>query len=298
MPEKAIEAEIVKVGEASITPTAKEEFSLAVPQTAGTLQLAKEEKAILYAPPKDEFIDIRPDGLIYYQWTEYDKRLREAFGSEWSLVPVSKPQYIKEQNLVLWGFSLIIKGKFCGTAYGSQEYIASNRMMNYGDAIEGAKSNALMRLCKGLGMCHELWDKEFVEAWKKKNAVQNGGKWYKKGNEQKTQEAPTLNPQDLVNKIKEDFKATEIKKPVSVEENAYKTLMDRFAKAKATLKKDLGDDTEYYEILASYKLDHANQIKNFVEAEEILKAMSTAHKALQKKTPETKFSKGEENATE
>jgi hypothetical protein len=42
--------------------------------------------------------------------------------------------------------------------------------MTYGDAVEGAKSNALMRLCKGIGISLELWKPSFVRDWKNKYA--------------------------------------------------------------------------------------------------------------------------------
>ena len=34
------------------------------------------------------------------------------------------------------------------------------------DAVEGAKSNALMRCCKDLGIAKELWNPEYVRKWK------------------------------------------------------------------------------------------------------------------------------------
>jgi hypothetical protein len=37
-------------------------------------------------------------------------------------------------------------------------------------AMEGAKSNALMRCCKDLGVAAELWDRSFVRKWKKQHA--------------------------------------------------------------------------------------------------------------------------------
>lgn len=140
--------------------------------TAGTLEITKEQEEILRAPINEKDILIRPDGLVYLSWLEYQRRLDKAFGAKWSLVPNGMPQYIKEQNLILWGFYLIVDGKFVDFAIGQQEFIPNNRTMTYGDAMEGAKSNALMRCCKRLGIGLELWDKEFVENWKAKWAYQ------------------------------------------------------------------------------------------------------------------------------
>lgn len=136
--------------------------------TAGTLELTDQQKQILFVPPEDKSVEIRPDGLIYLPWMEYTKRLRDAFGCGWSMIPQGPPKL--EGNLILWGFYLIIQGKLMGFSYGQQEYKANNPRMNWGDALEGAKSNALMRLCKGMGIAIELWQPSFVTEWKKKYA--------------------------------------------------------------------------------------------------------------------------------
>lgn len=149
-------------------------------QTAGTLDIDKKKLDILRAPVKDEDISIRPDGLIYLSWIEYQKRLDAVFGTKWALVPNGMPTFERESNLILWGFTLICDGKFVDFAIGQQEYKPTNRMMTYGDAMEGAKSNALMRCCKRLGIGLELWDREFIEKWKKKHAYISDGKWYKR----------------------------------------------------------------------------------------------------------------------
>ena len=153
--------------------------------TAGTLDIGDEKIQVLRSPISEEDILIRPDGLVYLSWLEYQKRLDKAFGVSWSLVPNGMPKYDSTTNLILWGFTLVISGRFVDFAIGQQEYQSTNRTMTYGDAMEGAKSNALMRCCKRLGIGIELWDKEFVEQWKAKYAYKTtgyGGKtvWLKK----------------------------------------------------------------------------------------------------------------------
>ncbi len=129
---------------------------------AGTIQLTKEQEESLYAPVNDEQVEIRPDGLIYLPWMEYVTRLRKAFGMSWTLIPYGPPK--KLGNFIHWAFWLIIQGKPYGFAVGEQQYFENDRM-TYGDALEGAKSNALMRLCKGLGISLELWQPEFRRKW-------------------------------------------------------------------------------------------------------------------------------------
>lgn len=133
---------------------------------AGTIELTESQKAILYAPVEDDLIEIRPDGLIYLPWMEYVSRLKQTFGLEWQAVPQGMPKF--QGNHIYWGYYLIIQGKFAGFAIGEQEYQPKNYGMSYGDAVEGAKSNALMRLCKGVGICLELWQPSFIKAWKAK----------------------------------------------------------------------------------------------------------------------------------
>lgn len=142
-------------------------MALLIPK-AGTIQLTKEQEAILYAPVNEEDIEIRPEGLIYLPWREYEHRMRKAFGSKWTMIPGGNPQM--RDNLILQPWWLIIDGCPYGHVYGEQKYISSNPMMSYGDALEGAKSNALMRLCKGMGISTELWKPSFIREWKDKYA--------------------------------------------------------------------------------------------------------------------------------
>jgi hypothetical protein len=153
---------------ATIEETVSTEIIKLIP-TAGTLELIDEQRNILYEPVHDEDIEIRPDGQIYLPWVEYADRLDRAFGGGgWTMVEHGSPRL--EGNIVIWGFHLIIKGRYCGIAYGGQEYHPNNPTMNWADAIEGAKSNALMRLCKGIGVSKELWRPSFIKKYKEKYA--------------------------------------------------------------------------------------------------------------------------------
>ena len=166
--------------------------------TAGQIKLSDEQKAALYAPVKEEDVEIRPDGLVYLPWMEYASRLKEAFAMEWALIPNGKPSIMG--NYVYWGFWLIVQGHLCGYALGEQQYIPNNRTMTYGDACEGAKSNALMRLCKGIGISLELWKPSFIREWIAENAESYWAKdkkgnnkqlWRKKGQSDANRKAPS-----------------------------------------------------------------------------------------------------------
>lgn len=131
--------------------------------TAGTLVLSETQQKALYEPVKDSEVSIKPDGLIYLSWIKYSGRLTAAFtGTGWAMIPQGMPKI--QNDLIVWGFHLVIKGVYCGFAMGEQQYFNNGRM-TFGEACEGAKSNALMRLCKGLGIGLELWDKPWIDAW-------------------------------------------------------------------------------------------------------------------------------------
>ncbi len=170
------EEKAISVKEGTLPEVKKDVISTSNVQTemeklipyAGTIILTEDQKKILFAPVKDEDIEIRPDGLVYLPWMEYVSRLRDAFEISWAVIPKEMPKF--QGNHIYWPFYLMIQGKLAGFAIGEQEYQPSNARMTYGDAVEGAKSNALMRLCKGLGISLELWKPSFVRGWKEKYA--------------------------------------------------------------------------------------------------------------------------------
>lgn len=203
--EKIKPGELEKTSEEIIKP--KETIGTKVVQLvegAGTIQFTKRQKEILFDPIKEEDVEIRSDGLIYSPWMEYVTRLRDAFSGKWALIPDDKPQYGEDKKSMMWGFYLFIDGKPYGYAIGEQDYFPGNQTMSWSDACEGAKSNALMRLCKGLGMFLELWKPSFIKKWKAKYAEQywdnskNKNLWRKKGEKEKQQAKKKVEKEDEV----------------------------------------------------------------------------------------------------
>ncbi len=219
---------------------------------AGTIEATEDQKKILYAPVKEEDVEIRPDGLVYLPWMEYVSRLKDSFGMSWAIIPQGPPKV--QDNHVMWAFWLIIQGKPAGFAIGEQEYYPNNRQMTYGDALEGAKSNALMRLCKGIGISLELWRPSFVRAWKSKHAEsyedygRDGKKrilWRKKGNHVSEPEKSKENPSKTQETpLKQDF-----------------DFLKASGEAKKQLKALTGKDEAYYQTLAAWQYNHANEVK-------------------------------------
>lgn len=54
--------------------------------------------------------------------------------------------------------------RFVSHAQGENSYFNDDQLPS---AIEGCKSNALMRCCKDLGIASELWDPEFIRNFRK-----------------------------------------------------------------------------------------------------------------------------------
>lgn len=154
----------------------------------GTLDVSDEALAVLEEPLDPEDVRIRADGLVYLPWTWYNKRLNRAFGVfKWGLIPQGAPM-VKNMGssvLVVWLNWLVIKGVPVSVAGGEMSYQPNNNTMSYGDAVEGARSNSLARNCKNIGMAIELWDKDWIAAWKKQYAESYESKgrtyWRRKG---------------------------------------------------------------------------------------------------------------------
>jgi hypothetical protein len=173
--------EVAKVPESPVEP-AKPPAAMVVSKTPeevqadflkmvpsyGSVESSVEQRAILFAPVNPDEVLIRPDGLVYLSWTAYVKRLRDAFGTQWSLMPRGNPAV--RDGMIMAAYYLCIQGKVAGYAVGEAQ---QQGQMTYGDVLESAKSNALTRLCKGMGISLELWDPSFVRTWKEKYAVQD-----------------------------------------------------------------------------------------------------------------------------
>lgn len=128
------------------------------------------QAAILSSPVSPDDIEVRPDGQIYYPEMKYRTLLNKAFGpAGWGMRPMASP--IVKDGLVMQTWALYIGGRFISVATGENQLVAENLQMTYGDVLEGAKSVALRRLCKDLGVAAELWDRAFVENFKKTHCV-------------------------------------------------------------------------------------------------------------------------------
>lgn len=148
----------------------------------GTLKLTSDQIAALRRPVVDEEVEWKParkngEPIIpYLSHNGYRDRLDAAFGlGGWGMVPVGMPK--EKDGIVYVPYALAVEGIPRVYAWGEQEYHATkadgseSRHMTYGDALEGAKSNAILRCGKELGIARELWHRPTIEALKRRVPV-------------------------------------------------------------------------------------------------------------------------------
>ncbi len=138
--------------------------------SVGTVDLSTEEKEILFAPVDETLVEIRTDGMVYLPWMQYVTRLRNALGISWGLIPQGFPK--QKGEMILWPFWFFIRGVPVTFVIGEQLWDSNNKRMSWSEACEGARSNALMRACKAIGVTLELWDPAFIRQWISKFAIQ------------------------------------------------------------------------------------------------------------------------------
>jgi hypothetical protein len=127
--------------------------------------------SVLLHPVNEQDVEIKPDGLIYLPEIKYRRILNQAFGpGGWALMPRGETLHYQNEGegaqLITREYSLYCHGRFISQATGEHTFYSKSNL-SYGKACESAKSNALTRCCKDLGIASELWDPQFVSKWKK-----------------------------------------------------------------------------------------------------------------------------------
>ncbi|KAF2761415.1 Mgm101p-domain-containing protein [Pseudovirgaria hyperparasitica] len=113
---------------------------------------------VLLAPLNPDDVEIKPDGIIYLPEIKYRRILNKAFGpGSWGLAP--RGESIVTGKLVTREYGLVVGGRLVSVARGEMQYFDPDGIPT---AVEGCKSNALMRCCKDLGIASELWDPRFI----------------------------------------------------------------------------------------------------------------------------------------
>ncbi|MCJ1351994.1 MAG: hypothetical protein MMC33_001978 [Icmadophila ericetorum] len=131
-----------------------------------TIAFPKEAADVLLQPIPAEDIEVKPDGIIYLPEIKYRRILNKAFGpGGWGLAPRSET--IVTSKAVTREYALVVLGRLVSIARGEQDYFSPEGIPT---AVEGCKSNALMRCCKDLGVASELWDPRFIRKFMTQHA--------------------------------------------------------------------------------------------------------------------------------
>jgi hypothetical protein len=133
--------------------------------------VTQKQQEILLAAIDPLDVEIKPEGSPYYPQIKYRRRLNQAFGPMgWALLPAN--ELSMKGNTLYRKYVLMVGDRYVAEAIGSQKYYENNDNMDYADAAEGVKSNAMERCCKDLGIASELWDPVYVNQWKQEFAVE------------------------------------------------------------------------------------------------------------------------------
>lgn len=144
------------------------------------VKLTKQEELVLSEPVIESQVLIKPTGQPYLPHRHYTNWFNKAFGRlGWMIVPRSKPtktelakeESSKVRHLVLVPYLMHVHGKPVAFAWGEQEYSEANAEQTYGDAVEATVANALRRVAKRMGVGNELWDQDWLRAWRAKHAI-------------------------------------------------------------------------------------------------------------------------------
>ena len=137
----------------------------------GKFKLSEKQIKALRRPVTDDEIDWKPlrkDGppeIPYLGHNGSRDRLDAAFGlGGWGMVPTGIPK--EKDDVVYVPYALVVDGVPRAYGWGEQYYDPKNRQMTYGDALEGAKSSAITRCGKELGIARELWSKKYIAGLK------------------------------------------------------------------------------------------------------------------------------------
>lgn len=156
------------------------DLTMAAYQRASTLELTKDESDQLLAD--FEMSDFRTgaagkEELIYLEHQALRMRLNRVLGlGKWAIIQRNRwvetyqhydkqARQYKTAHRVYVEAMLLIRGCYVGEAVGDMTYWPDNAQTNYGDAVEGAQSEALRRCCKNFGIGLQPWSKAFQQKW-------------------------------------------------------------------------------------------------------------------------------------
>jgi hypothetical protein len=185
VPEPPIEDQVGSDLDAIVTPQERESLLA----TLGTIKLTPAEQRICDREPDPRIVAIKPTGEVYIPAVFYRTILNEAFKRRWGLRPFGayrldlRSTGESGKSIVFREYGLVVKSVLISIVHGECEYHPTNVRMTYGDALEGVRSNALMRLGKDFGIYPHPWMPSWVAAFRRSHCVQ----MFVTGNKEKPQ---------------------------------------------------------------------------------------------------------------
>lgn len=135
---------------------------------ASLLEVRPEQAAALEAPFPDDEIEILPTGEPYVPNGRYRARLNQVFGhGRWALLPAQ--DHVMDGKTVVQLWVLVVKGHVVAIAPGAG---AGGFDPDLAQQLESAKSNALTRACKDLGIGLFLAQKRWAETFRDRYCIQ------------------------------------------------------------------------------------------------------------------------------
>ncbi len=146
-------------------------------QRSSMLELSDEESTKLMAPFPDDAYSRRDakrgdQSIVYLEHAYIRDRLLQVFGpGKWTTI--NRRQWVdKDSDTIYVDMVMLARGTYIGESVGCQRYDIGGHRLSYGEALSGAESDALSRICgKILGIGLEAWKKAFREEWKRRNPV-------------------------------------------------------------------------------------------------------------------------------
>jgi hypothetical protein len=140
----------------------------------------EEVRKVLAEPVDENEVEVKPDGIVYLPGVWWRRKLTKAFGAGGWGIAQRQPARVMG-DLVIYPGALYCHGRFVADAVGECAYYANNPNMSYASCLEGAKTDAISRCAKDLGMGSELWDAAWRERWLEKFTTKVWDKEAKKG---------------------------------------------------------------------------------------------------------------------
>jgi len=131
---------------------------------ASRLYVQPEERAALEEPFLDDEIEILPTGEPYAPHGRYRTRLNHVFGpGQWALLPLT--DHLLDGKTVVQPWVLTVRGCVAAVASGAG---SSGFDSDIAQQTEAAKSQALTRACKDLGIGLFLAQKRWAESFRER----------------------------------------------------------------------------------------------------------------------------------